>query len=421
MVEAALTAGEDPLERRGPVAAGRRPPRGKGVGADVGGGDQVPACLGPLRLHVAVLAAALAVEDRPTAARGGRVEVALRRLRRRDRKLVEVERRQLGCDEVGPVARMSEVVACGDRELVGVVEPVVVEVPPPVHLEIGDEGVPVRHAAPTRVRRQVDARETERRRDQSRRRATVRPERLAVEEQRSVELARAPARQHLVHSRLVHPQQVGERLLVRGEPDDRAHVQVPVRPPIETTPDARSEGVIDSRMAQRTGDPHRGQTSPAAEETLDADNGVQLQQGKRHLWVVEVDLPGPDRGSGRLRDRRSVDLEADRQGGLRADTGTDATVLLAGYRTMKLQCAAPERLITKGVVTEDAPPSREERTVVLAVAGISRGAGGLPSLADRSQRDVRDHDGEVENKRGCNQHRQLAERSTDQRISPPWS
>ncbi len=134
-----------------------------------------------------------------------------------------------------------EACAGGDGELVRIVEPLVAEVADPVHLEVRDECVPVRHGAPAGVGVEVDPRKAECGRDQHRRRLAVGPEAFPVEEELRVELARAPAREHLVQGRLVHPQEVGERLLVWRQRDDRAHVQVAVRPAVAASADPAGE------------------------------------------------------------------------------------------------------------------------------------------------------------------------------------
>ena len=127
----------------------------------------------------------------------------MRRVRHRKRELVDLQRRQLRRDQVALVPDVSEAGARCDRELARVVQPVIAEVPDPVHLEVRDERVPVRDRAPTRICVEVDAVEAEGRRDQCRRGFPVRPEALAVKKELRVELARAPAREHLVHRRLV--------------------------------------------------------------------------------------------------------------------------------------------------------------------------------------------------------------------------
>src|SRR4051794_9492381 len=93
VVEAALRVRPQPAQRGGAVHPGRRALGLEIVGADLRRPVQVPTALRELRRDVAGRALALAVEDRLAAPRRGRVEAALRRLRRLQRHLVEVQRR----------------------------------------------------------------------------------------------------------------------------------------------------------------------------------------------------------------------------------------------------------------------------------------------------------------------------------------
>jgi hypothetical protein len=104
-----------------------------------------------------------------------------------------LQRREFRGDEVYFVADVREPVLRGDGELDGVVQPLVVEIPDAVHFEVRHERVPLRQAPPARPGVEVDARQPEGRRDERRRGLAVRAERLAVEEDFGVELARPPA------------------------------------------------------------------------------------------------------------------------------------------------------------------------------------------------------------------------------------
>src|SRR5262249_28388909 len=159
---------------------------------------QVPPRLGVDRRYVAGRALRLTGEDGFAARGGGLVEAALRRRRSRYRELVDLERRKLRRDEIGVGPDMAEAGARRDRELRRVVEARVEEGALPVHLQVRDERVRVGDVAPApRPRVRVHAREAEGGWDQ---RGAGRPagrDRLAVEEQLGVELAGAPAGQHL--------------------------------------------------------------------------------------------------------------------------------------------------------------------------------------------------------------------------------
>ena len=142
------------------------------------------------------------------------------------------------------------------------------KVPLPVHLEVGDERVPVRDRAPAGPGVEVDAGEAEGRRDQRRGRLAVGPERLAVEEQLGVELAGPPARAApCVRCASIvgrQTEQIDEGLQVGRERDDRADVQVAVRPAVEACADARGERVVDGRVAERALDADGRRRSPVA-------------------------------------------------------------------------------------------------------------------------------------------------------------
>jgi hypothetical protein len=124
---------------------------------------------------------------------------------------------------------------------------------------------------------EVDTGEPEGRWDQHGRRLAVRTESLPVEEELRVELARPPRREDLVQRRVVDAEQVRKRRLVGGQRDDRAYVEVAVRPAVESAPNSGSEGVVDGRMADGAGNADRAQRSLVVEEALQSDDGVQLQ------------------------------------------------------------------------------------------------------------------------------------------------
>ena len=218
-------------------------------------GVHVPAGLGEERRHVARRAVGRAVEERLAALGGARVEAAAPAASapgsRADRTAAPAASSVI---RSGSLSHVAEARARRDRELRRVVQPGIEEGALAVHLEIGDERVPVRHGAPAGVGVQVDAGEAERRRDQRRRGLAVRPERLAVEEQLGVELARSPAvRAPCAPSAWSRLQQVATALQVGRERDDRADVQVAIGPAVEPLADAGRERVVDGRMAQRAG------------------------------------------------------------------------------------------------------------------------------------------------------------------------
>src|SRR5215475_5962073 len=124
MIEAALGPGKEPLEWRGPIEllVGRATSL-EVVDADLGGRVHGPSGLGVQRRDVTGRALGLALEQGLASGGRGGVERILRRLRRGNRELVEMERRQLGRDEIGGVAHVAQTRARRYRELVGIVEP----------------------------------------------------------------------------------------------------------------------------------------------------------------------------------------------------------------------------------------------------------------------------------------------------------
>ncbi len=252
----------------------------------------------------------------------------------------------------GRVANVPEAGARCDRELHRVVEPRVEERAAAVHLEIGDEGVPVRDTAPARPGVQIDACQAERGRDERRGGAAVGLKGLAVERQLGVELPRAPAVEDRAHGGLVDAQEIDERLHAGSQRDDRADVQVAVRPAVEASTDARRQLVVDRGMAQRALDADRAELA-LVEETGDADDGVEAQESDRGRWSVEVDLAALEGCDQIGRQAVRVDLEADRQSGARTDAGAHAAERLTGDRLVEAQRAAPEGFVAEGVVAED--------------------------------------------------------------------
>src|SRR3954467_5608994 len=99
----------------------------------------------------------------------------------------------------------------------------------------------------------------------------------------------------------------------------------------------------------------------AVEEASDADDGVQLQQRKRRLRAVQIDLARADCRCDPARDLGRVDLQADRERELRADAAPDASERFPLDRLVELERAAPERLVAERVVAEDVAPARDER------------------------------------------------------------
>src|ERR1044071_1189208 len=141
-----------------------------------------------------------------------------------------------------------------------------------MHFQVGNERIPVRHRTPSGPGMKVDAHEAEGRWDECRRRLAVGPESLTVEEQLRIELSWSPTLQDCSHSRLVHAQQIRDRLEVRTQRRNRANVEVAIDPSVETTADAGRKRVVHRRVAERTGNADRLKASIVFDSTFHADN-----------------------------------------------------------------------------------------------------------------------------------------------------
>ena len=87
----------------------------------------------------------------------------------------------------------------------------------------------------------------------------------------------SPALEDPVHGRLVDLEQIGDRLLVRRQPDDRADIEIAIRPAVAPAADAWGKRVVDGRMTDGARDPDGRETPAPIEEAPEADDGVQLQ------------------------------------------------------------------------------------------------------------------------------------------------
>ena len=261
--------------------------------------------------------------------------------------------------EVGLAAHVAEAVRSRDRKLARVIEPRIVERAFPLHLEHGDECIPMGDRAPAGVGMEVHAREAERRRDQRRGAAPVRLERLAIEQQLRVELAGPPTLEHVAHGRFVDAEQLRERRDARRERHDGADVQVAVRPAVAPSADAGRERVVDGAVAKSARDTDGVEVAGAIHETAHADDGIELEQRERHGGIVEIHASRLQHGNERRRQGRHIDLEPEPERGFRAQARADAAVRGACDRLVQTQRTAPEFLVAERVEAKRVAAARE--------------------------------------------------------------
>jgi hypothetical protein len=208
---------------------------------------------------------------------------------------------------------------------------------------------------------QIDSREAEGGRDERSRLPTVGAEGFSVLVQLGVEASRPPAGEHGLDRGNVDLEEIGDRLQVRRQSDDRADVEIAIRPPVEAMTDPRREGVIHGGMTEGALQADGLEASVRVGMPGHADDGVELEQGERRRRVVEVHPPRPKLILERGRKRIHVDFQADRERGPRADASADAAESLAFDRLVKLKRVPPVGLVSEGVVPEYAAPLFERR------------------------------------------------------------
>ena len=76
---------------------------------------------------------------------------------------------------------------------------------------------------------------------------------LAIQNQLGIEFSRPPTRQHRVNRSIADTEQIGKRAQIGRERHDRANVQITIRPPIQTMPDAASGRIGTITPAQSFG------------------------------------------------------------------------------------------------------------------------------------------------------------------------
>src|SRR6185437_2919212 len=202
VVEAALLMREQTAQRSSAVLMIWSAIRLERVDAHILGRMHVPPWFRPGRLDMAIIAFCFAAEERVATLGRFRIEIfPCFGLRRFKRKLLHVQGRKFLCNSIFIGADMwevSESVLSRDRELVAIVQPRVEEPALPMHFQIGDERVPIRDGTPTGPGMQVDARQSESGRNQSRRRFAIGTKSLAVQEYFGIEFTGTPRKQHLL-------------------------------------------------------------------------------------------------------------------------------------------------------------------------------------------------------------------------------
>src|SRR5438128_8393802 len=311
-----------------------------------------PPRLGEQRRHMARRTARLPFEDALSSRSGALVVAVLRWLRRRQRKLVEVQRRQLRAHPVLSGSRMPDPGLGGQGKFVAVIEAAVEERSPAAHLRVGDVGVPVRHRAPARVGVEVYSRQPERGREQRGRRRAVWPERLPIDVELGIVFPWPPTEQDLLHRRDVHSELLRERREVWRQRGDGAHVEIPVWPAVEAAADALGELVVDGRVAQRASDSDAHE-AVALVEPLHSDHRIVLEQIMRVLDVVEAEAHALEDVTERRRDGIEVDLEAELKRLPGRQALADASELLTRDRFVQAELVTPVGLTAEGLGTED--------------------------------------------------------------------
>src|ERR1051326_3636531 len=100
--------------------------------------------------------------------------------------------------------------------------------------------------SPARPGVEIHTRKPEGRRNKCRRRLSVRPKSLTVQDQFGVELYRTPTTKHGADGGLIDAKMVCEERQIRCKRHNRPDVQVPVGPTVEPFPNTRGEIVVDS-------------------------------------------------------------------------------------------------------------------------------------------------------------------------------
>src|SRR5690606_16225160 len=181
------------------------------------------------------------------------------------------------------------------------------------------------------------------------------------------ELSGSPIEQHVANRILGNAEQRREERQVRCRGDDRADVEIAVRPAVEPAADAGSELIVHGAVAQRTSDTDRLEAAGIVEEAAHADDRVERQERQRHGGIAQIDTSAPQGLHELRRERIDVDLQAQPEGRLRADARADAAVIASGDRLVQPQRAAPEIFVAEIVEAEDLAAALQRVEDVLPV------------------------------------------------------
>src|SRR5215213_8578705 len=241
VIEAAFRVCPESLERSGSITLVWGALGLKVVDTDFLGRVHVPSWLSVDRWHVTGRTLCRTFEHSLTSCGSGGIKAAGRRRRRGDCELKELKRRKFRGDQIRITAHVTKTCTRCNRKLHWIIQARIVERTLPVHLEVCDERVPMRHRSPAGPGMKIHACKTESRRQESCRGFAVRTESLAVEKQLRIELARSPALQNRSHCRFTHAQQFCDWLKIRTQRRDRADVEIAIGPTIKTLADTGRE------------------------------------------------------------------------------------------------------------------------------------------------------------------------------------
>src|SRR6478672_6699045 len=192
-----------------------------------------------------------AVENFFAACGGRTIKTTLRRRWSRKRELIEMKGRKLGRDLVIGIGDVTKTVLGSNGKFRSVVQSRIKEVAFAMHLQIGDERVPIRYRTPPGIGVKVYSGKTKGRRNERCGGFAVRTESFSVHKQLSIKLARPPASKNGLDGCNIHAQDIGNRLQIGSKAHDCANVQVAVGPAVQPMSNAGSKCVVHRGVAER--------------------------------------------------------------------------------------------------------------------------------------------------------------------------